>query len=310
VAFVNRWSARTELPVRRLLKWLELSGAKFYDWCRRRGLENQHNGAQPRDFWVLDWERERVIEYYKAHRLDGYRRLTFMMLDENIVAVSPSSTWRILRRAELLNRWNLKESKKGTGFIQPLVAHEHWHIDISYLNISGTFYYLIAVIDGASRYIVAWDIRTQMTEWDVEIVLQRAKETFPKARPRIISDNGPQFIATEFKEFIRISGMTHVRTSPYYPQSNGKSERVNKTIKVECIRPQVPLSLDDAKRLVARYVEHYNNVRLHSSIGYVAPAARLAGRHIHIFSERRTKLEQARTVRQNSRSNLSTSTMN
>jgi hypothetical protein len=127
VAFVNRWSARTELPVRRLLKWLELSGAKFYDWCRRRGLENQHNGAQPRDFWVLDWERERVIEYYKAHRLDGYRRLTFMMLDENIVAVSPSTTWRILRRAELLNRWNLKESKKGTGFIQPLVAHEHWH---------------------------------------------------------------------------------------------------------------------------------------------------------------------------------------
>jgi hypothetical protein len=85
---------------------------------------------------------------------------------------------------------------------------------------------------------------------------------------------------------------------------------VDKTIKVECIRLQVPLSLDDARRLVARNVEHYNNVRLHSSIGYVAPAARLAGRHIHIFSERRAKLVQARTVRQNSTSNLSTSTMN
>ena len=75
-----------------------------------------------------------------------------------------------------------------------------------------------------------------MTETDVEIILQRAKEKFPDARPRIISDNGPQFIAKDFKEFIRLSGMTHVRTSPYYPQSNGKLERFHKTIKGECIR--------------------------------------------------------------------------
>jgi transposase InsO family protein len=58
-----------------------------------------------------------------------------------------------------------------------------------------------------------------MTEADVETILQRAKEKFPEARPRIISDNGPQFIAKDFKEFIRLSGMTHVRTSPFYPQS-------------------------------------------------------------------------------------------
>ena len=65
-----------------------------------------------------------------------------------------------------------------------------------------------------------------MTEADVETIIQRAREHFPDARPRIISDNGPQFIAKDFKEFIRICGMTHVRTSPYYPQSNGKIETV------------------------------------------------------------------------------------
>jgi len=64
-----------------------------------------------------------------------------------------------------------------------------------------------------------------MREADVEVILERAKEKYPVAKPRIISDNGPQFIARDFKEFIRISGMTHVRTSPYYPQSNGKIER-------------------------------------------------------------------------------------
>ncbi len=70
-----------------------------------------------------------------------------------------------------------------------------------------------------------------MTESDVEIILQRAREKFPDAKPRIISDNGPQFIAKDFKEFIRISGMTHVNTSPYYPQSNGKLERYHRSIK-------------------------------------------------------------------------------
>ncbi len=98
------------------------------------------------------------------------------------------------------------------------------------------------------------------------------REKFPDARPRIISDNGPQFIAKDFKEFIRIAGMTHVRTSPYYPQSNGKLERYHKTIKGECIRVKVPLSLEGltATHLVTDYVEHYNLVRLHKlPIGYV-----------------------------------------
>ena len=146
------------------------------------------------------------------------------MLDRDLVAVSPSSVYRVLRGAGSLRRWNHKPSKKGTGFVQPLRPHEHWHVDISYINVCGTFYYLCTLLDGCSRYVVHWDIRESMTEAEIEIILQRAREKFPGVTPRIISDNGPQFIAKDFKEFIRICGMTHVRTSPYYPQSNGKSE--------------------------------------------------------------------------------------
>jgi transposase InsO family protein len=94
-----------------------------------------------------------------------------------------------------------------------------------------------SILDGFSRFLVHWDLRESMREADVEVILQRAKEKYPEAKPRIISDNGPQFIARDFKEFIRISGMTHVRTSPYYPQSNGKIERWHKSLKSECIRP-------------------------------------------------------------------------
>ena len=103
---------------------------------------------------------------------------------------------------------------KGKGFVQPLKPHEHWHVDVAYLNIAGTFYYLCSLLDGCSRYIVHWEIREAMTEADVEQIVQRARERFPGVTPRIISDNGPQFVAKDFKEFIRVCGMTHVKTSP------------------------------------------------------------------------------------------------
>ena len=91
--------------------------------------------------------------------------------------------------------------------------------------------------------------------------------------------------------------MTHVRTSADYPQSNGKIERWHKTVKGECIRPGTPLSLEDARRLVGRYVEHYNSERLHSAIGYVAPKDKLEGLAEAIFQQRAQKLEAARQRR-------------
>ena len=122
-----------------------------------------------------------------------------MMIDLNIVAVSPSSVYRVLQGAGMLRKWNRKTSKKGNGFQGPLHPHEHWHVDISYLNICGTFYYLCSHLDGYSRFIVHWEIRERMTEMDVEIIIKRARERIPGAFTRIISDNGPQFICREFK---------------------------------------------------------------------------------------------------------------
>lgn len=224
-----------------------------------------------------------------------------MMLDQDVVAVSPSSTYRVLKAAGRLARWNRKPSRKGKGFVQPVRAHRHWHVDIAYINVAGTFYYLCTILDGYSRYIVHWEIRESMTEKDVEIILQRAREQHPEATPRVISDNGPQFIARDFKEFIRIAGMTHVRTSPYYPQSNGKIERFHRTIKTAAIRPGTPSSLDEARAVASRFIEHYNNQRLHSAIGYIKPVDKLRGREQQVWDERDRKLEEARELRRQRR---------
>ena len=302
VDYVRRWTERTQLSTKRLVQWIGVGMSKFYDWTKRYGKVNEHHALVPRDHWLEAWERQTIVSFYAEHPLEGYRRLTYMLMDADLVAASPATVYRVLKQAGCLERWNRKETVKGRGFQQPLAPHEHWHVDISYVNVCGTFYYLVSVLDGCSRFIVHWELRESMKEADVEVVLQRAREKFPGETPRIITDNGPQFVAKDFKEFIRLCGMTHVKTSPYYPQSNGKVERWHGTLKRDCLRPNVPLSIADARQLVAGFVEHYNQVRLHSAIGYVAPADKLAGREPTIFAARDQKLAAARERRARRRS--------
>src|SRR5439155_4041248 len=169
IDFINKWSEKAEIGSMRLVDWIGISRSKHAKWQKRYGMALEHNGLIPRDHWLEDWEKEKIIAFQQNNPLEGYRRLTYMMIDKDIVAVSPSSTYRVLQPAGLLQKWAHKPSKKGTGFVQPLMAQQHSHYDISYLNIGGTFYYLCSVLDGFSRYIVHWDIREQMTEADVEI---------------------------------------------------------------------------------------------------------------------------------------------
>lgn len=301
VETVERCAARSTWSVSRLLERIGLTRHRFYDWRRRRSQANRHNASTPKDGWLRAWEKEAIVAFRRSHSDAGYRRLAYMMLDADVVAVSPSSVRRVLDAAGLMKRWTSGPSKKGKGFEQPLKPHEHWHSDISYLNIAGTFYYFFGLIDGASRYLVHWEIRESMKESDLEIVIERARARFPHARPRIISDNGPQYIAREFHDYIRLSGMTHVRTSPHYPQSNGKIERFHGTLKRECVRKRTPVGPEDARAVVARYIDHYNNERLHSAVGYLTPRDVLEGRGEAIRAERRRKLEAARQARARSR---------
>lgn len=156
VDFIRKWVEKTGFTIERLLHWLELSAGKYYDWAQRCGKTNRHNGWAPRDFWLADWEKQAILDFQQRYPVEGYRRLAYMMIDADVVAVSPSSVFRVLRDAGRLSYFPRQPSKKGTGFIQPLRPHEHWHIDIAHINIHGTFYYLCAVLDSASRYIVDW----------------------------------------------------------------------------------------------------------------------------------------------------------
>ncbi len=292
---------RTELRLNWFLKMIGIRKAKYYTWKHRLGKANRHNQSLPRSNWLLRWERETIIQYAKNHYAenayylrDGYRRLTYRMLDEDIVAVSPSSVYRVLKTEGLLNSWNTaKTSKKGDGFKQPDAVHKHWHIDIKYINFRGTFLFLISVMDGYSRYILHHELRTQMSEYDVQLTIQRAKEKYPDAKPIIISDNGSQFISKDFQEFIKFLELTHIRTSIAYPQSNGKLERFHRSLGMECLNTRSFITLEDARKTIASYIDYYNRVRLHSSLFFLTPEDFLLGRVKDKIAKREQKLKMA-----------------
>lgn len=303
MSFVAYWRSQTGFTEKWFCRNIGIRQGRLIEWRRRFGVANAHNGRMPRYFWISDDERNRIIDFYEKHTEEGYRRCTYMMIDSDIAYVSPATTWRVLTRAGKMRRPSGKSTGKGRGFNQPSRPHAHWHTDISCVQVAGSFYFLICVLDGYSRYIMNWDLRPSMETTDVSIVQQGALENAPAGvRPRIISDRGSQFTAREFRRFISLHGLTQATTSPYYPQSNGKIERWYGTVKHNALRGKALHDIDHAKQILDKYIKYYNNERLHSAIGYVTPADRLSGRTEQIHQERDRKLAEARQRRKNNHS--------
>jgi putative transposase len=307
VQHVSYLSLRSGIPVKKLLPYIGLCRVKYYKWVKRAGKPNSHNGKIPKLHWLTPEEVKAIEEYAREHYAesdyflkDGYRRITYKMLDLNIVAVHPSSVYRILKKAGLLNKWNTnKRNIKGTGFKQPDYPHKHWHVDIKYLNFRGTFLFLISVLDGYSRYVLHHEVRHTMNQYDVQLTIQEAKEKYPLAKPRIITDNGSQFISKEFKQFIKSAEFSHVKTSIGNPKANGKIERYHRTISEECLRIKSPISFDDFKVYIEDYINFYNTQRLHASLNYLTPEDYLLGRKAERIADRELKLEKAEEDRAN-----------
>lgn len=296
----EKWRDATGRPLQFIIDRMNITSGKFSDWRRRQGLENLHNGAQPKQTWVPPETRELVIHFYLSHPEDGYRRCSYMMLDADIAAVCPATVFNILKAAGVLRpKHGVASSRKGKGFEQPKRPHCDWHTDITYITIGDRYYFLITVIDGYSRYIVHSELRENMTAFDCNLILARACEKHPEALGqtiKVISDNGKQYVGREFRGMLGAFGMSHVTTSPYYPQSNGKIERWHKTLKID-IREKHLADPTHAKRIIDAFVRHYNEVRLHSAIGYVTPKDMLEGRREIIQDARDAKLAASRRER-------------
>jgi transposase InsO family protein len=298
VSTVTYLKQRAGFPMRASLRVLGLPRATYFAWQRTAGKMPRASGVTPKGHHLTPAERAAIVAYKRQHPGIGYRRLAYRMLDAGVVAVPASSVYRVISEAGLATCWTQTPGQAHKqGFDQPQRIHEQWHTDIAYLNILGTNYFFIGVLDGYSRAIMHHEVRLDMTTTDVEIVVERALAHLPHGTPtpRLISDNGAQYVSRQFKSYLRERDVSHSRARPYHPQSNGKMERFHKSLKVECVRITAMSDLEEARRLIGRYVQDYNAQRLHSALHYLTPADYLRGpEHVqHRLMVRRTALAEA-----------------
>jgi putative transposase len=290
--------ARTGWTIRRILRRLRFPKSRYYDWKQREGeelLEDLVSGARASPHAILAEEKEAVVEYALGHPKEGYRRLAWMMIDEDVAYVSPSSVYRILRDADLLYRWK-RSRKSGEPPPEPTQPNERWHTDLMYLRVEDTWYFLVTVLDAYSRYVVHWELLTTMTAAAVRVVVQDAlKKT--GANPEMVTDNGSQFTAKDFKELVRDFELEHIRIRTYHPESNGKLERFHRSTREE-LGEQELRNLGQAREIIGRWVSYYNAERLHASLDYLPPAEYWEGDPEARMKERRKKLERGRKRRE------------
>ena len=298
VDYVRRWNERTEIPAGQFIGWLGITSSKFHDWRNRYGKVNEHNAWIPRDWWLEDWEKQAIIRFSFEYPLEGYRRLAFMMLDRDVAAASPSSVYRVLKAAGRIGRSTNKPSKKGTGFHQPhktprTLAHRHQlhqhprHVllpddDPRRLQPLHRALGDSPLDDGARR--------TGGASAGEREVSPRNAADHQRQRVAVFGE-GLQGVHSHLRDDARANVARTTRKATASWSDFTAASRASASA------PGTPISLEDALRIVGRYVDHYNQVRLHSAIGYVAPADKLAGREGEIFAARDRKLAEARERR-------------
>jgi transposase InsO family protein len=280
-----------------MLKHLGLKSSTYYNWLHRyqkqRLSDAKPVGRNP--YRLLDWEKEAIRDFYLENQENGYRRITYMMIDQDIVYTSPSTVYRYLKSEGLLMRW-AEPRALGPKPALPTAPNQKWHTDLMILEIGGINYYYQGIIDAYSRYIVAWDIHAEGTALNTSLLLQEAYDQSAEGiNPVVIADNGPEFIGKEFREIIKMHQGKDVRITAYHPQSNGIEERFHRTLRAEGLDRY--RNLIEAKGKVGEWIAFYNQYRLHSSIQYMPPEVWHYGDPKALAKARKLKVQQAKKER-------------
>ena len=290
---------RSPLPVRETLQELQIAPSTYYRW-KSRYRDQGFNGLvdrppEPRRVWnrLATKQRRYVVRYALEHPSLSPREVATTLVDEQVMYVSESTVYRILKEAGLIKPPETKGFPAGKEFhTKTARPNELWQTDASYFFVVGWgYYYLISVLDDYSRMIVGWRVQTSMSSADIIEVVQDAVEftgqpTAPvEPGPALLSDNGPGFLSRALDEFLRARFMKHIFASPFHPQTNGKLERYHRTAKAK-VNVFVHHSLEGLVAAMEGFVRYYNYERYHEALGNITPADMYHGRQDAILATR------------------------
>jgi transposase InsO family protein len=291
---IIRLVEQSDLGAKRTLAELGIPRSTFYGWYQKYltlGYDGLEDTARASYWNVIPTEyRAKVIETALEITKYSPRELAWHMTDNMGHYISESSVYRILKAAGLITSPNhilLAAASKYKN--KTTRINQMWQTDFTYLKVIGWgWYYLSTVLDDYSRYIIHYELCSNMETQDVKRNVDDAllKTGLSKERrPRILSDNGPCYISKDLIEFMKDRKMKHIRGRPLHPQTQGKIERYHRTLKnvVKLENYFFPESLIAA---IEAFVDYYNNQRYHESLENCTPADVYFGRQQKILNKR------------------------
>jgi len=285
------------LPRRRAIAHLGLAKSTYYRWLARQAegrLQDKKGGSSVPWNKLRPEEEAKILAQARDSPALSCRQLALRLVDSGGFYVSESTVFRILKREGLIKPAEITGFKAGKEYHRKTGrSNELWATDCAHLKVvDWGYYYLVTVMDDFSRFILAWELKTDMTSGSLIDVVQKAvdfsgmTDVPVEDRTVLLSDNGAGYLSRQFGEYLRLVGIRHIIASPYHPQTNGKIERYHRTIKGELglLPYDVPGELEKAIRA---FVDYYNYRRYHEGLGDVTPYDVYTGRHVAILESRK-----------------------
>ncbi len=274
---------------RKLLLELGVPRSTYYRW--RKGSET----VKRKTPWnrVTPHEERRILAVAREFPELSSRQLSVWLTDNEGFAVSESTVYRILKREGLVKRQEMEIPAAKEYHTKTTRPHQMWATDASYFKVVGWgYYYLVTVMDDYSRFILAWKLQKDMSANSFIEVVQEAVDATGMTdvpvenRTRLLSDNGAGYVSRAFRDYLNLVGISHILAAPFHPQTNGKVERYQQSLKrvVNQLPYELPSQLEKA---IADFVDYYNYRRYHKALGNVTPADVLYGRREQILQRRK-----------------------
>jgi transposase InsO family protein len=304
---------QSHLAVRRTLRHLGIPPATFYRWVERYQAGGPEaladRPSRPDRVWnrIPEAQRTALVDLALAEPELSPRELAVRFTEQQRYFISEATVYRLLKAHDLIASPSFIVVKAADEFHTKTTApNQLWQTDFTYLKVIGWgWFYLSTVLDDFSRYIISWKLCTSMAARDVTDTLELAlaasgcDQARVQHRPRLLSDNGPSYVAGDLAEWLADNGMDHVRGAPCHPQTQGKIERWHQTLKNRILLENYYLP-GDLEAQIEAFVEHYNHRRHHESLRNLTPADVYFGRGQTILLERerikRNTLQQRRLM--------------
>lgn len=310
---VTETKARSGWPIKRTLRQLGVSPASYYRWRKEPAQTLPGESTRPVQVYeATDEEKQAVRSYALKHPGIRHRELAWRMVDEDVVYLSQSTVYRILKEENLVSPWRRRKKRSREDEEKATRPDQRWATDLMYVDVSGRKYYQLNFIDECSRYIVHHELLPNMEGGTVSVEAQRAIEQLLQERggeipahgmPEVRSDNGSCYVSRDFRTVLREHGLGHNTIKPHCPEENGIMERANRTFR-EALDGEELADLYQAREVMRRIIDWYNRERLHSALGYLRPIDYYRGDPEQLQEARRQKMAEARHRRREKNLNV------